>query len=382
MFKNVPVKADHSLPFLDSKVRLVKNWQLSNLTVVGQYTDNFASLSNDATLQKYPEITWTVIEHPLFGSPLHAALNSSYDYYYREEGQKGHLFDVSPVFSLPINLLGTLQLTPFLGLQETLWEREDDIAGGDDKHGDRALYRAGANLNMELHRIFDVKGKMVEKIRHEIKPELVYTYVPHVDQNDVPDFATAADEQNTLAYALTHTLIGRIKGEDGKISYREILRFKISQIYYIEEGTDDPVETGRHPQHFSDINMELDVLPLKYCKFQLQNRYDVNDSEWKQTNYDFNVSDVRGDAAAVEYRYTKDAIEEINFHLKAALTKAVDATYTYRKNMLNDRTVESTYGIRFRRQCWNLELSYSDSESDRNVMLGISLLGLGRLGGP
>ena len=56
-FKQVPFYGDQSLGELDSTVRLVKNWQLYSLTALISYTDDFSSASNDATLQKYPEIT-------------------------------------------------------------------------------------------------------------------------------------------------------------------------------------------------------------------------------------------------------------------------------------------------------------------------------------
>ncbi|MGZ6240751.1 MAG: LPS-assembly protein LptD, partial [Syntrophales bacterium] len=69
-FKKIPFYGDESLGSLDSTVRMVKNWQLYNLTALISYTDDFASASNDATLQKYPEITFKGIKRPIFGSPI------------------------------------------------------------------------------------------------------------------------------------------------------------------------------------------------------------------------------------------------------------------------------------------------------------------------
>ena len=56
-FKKITFVGDESLGKLESKLRLVKDWSLYNLTALVKYTDDLASPANDATVQKYPEIT-------------------------------------------------------------------------------------------------------------------------------------------------------------------------------------------------------------------------------------------------------------------------------------------------------------------------------------
>ena len=81
------------------------------------------------------------------------------------------------------------------------------------------------------------------------------------------------------------------------------------------------------------------------------------------------------------YRYTKDSLQEINLYLKASLTSSIDAVYILRRNLLDKKTIESTYGVKYRRQCWLFELNVTSGEYDRTVMAYISLLGLGGGGG-
>jgi hypothetical protein len=149
--------------------------------------------------------------------------------------------------------------------------------------------------------------------------------------------------------------------------------------------------------------MELDVKPLKYFSFMARNTYSVNSGEWLQTNYDLNISDWRGDSATVGYRSTKNIVtvvnpstptmpftsfqysqpagEEIDLSLKAVITKSVDIIYVLRKNQLDDIILERTYGIKYRKQCWSIDFYYSESENDKTYMVGVSLLGLGKVGG-
>ena len=103
----------------------------------------------------------------------------------------------------------------------------------------------------------------------------------------------------------------------------------------------------------------------------------MNSGDWKQSNYDLTVSDTRGDSASVGYRYTRDALEEINLFLKASVTSSLDAIYILRHNLKDGRTVESTYGVKYRRQCWYVEVDLSDRADDRTIMFYVSLLGMG-----
>ena len=410
-FKKVPFVGDESLGSLESTVRLVKNWQLYNLTALVRYTDDYASASNDATLQKYPEITLKGIKRPVFGTPLNFEFDTTYDYYYRTEGQKGHLYDVQPVLTMPLRMGDYLQLTPQIGVKDTLWDRNDNLDTVQNKHDNRIIYTTGATATTEIHRIFNMGGQEVEKIRHGIKPELTYTYIPNVNQDNVPDFATLIPEQNTLTYAVTNTLVTKLKEKGGRSSYLEFLRLKLSQTYDFNEakrGDKFDSTTGAliDKRPFSDVDIELDVKPFKYLSFSARNKYNPYSNSWDQANYDLNMSDWRGDTATVGYRYTSThfstinginasatnipfypylytsaPLEEIDLSLKAVITKAVDLIYVLRKDGFNKQILENTIGFNYHKQCWSIEVRYSETENDKSYTVGFSLYGLGKVGG-
>jgi LPS-assembly protein len=81
------------------------------------------------------------------------------------------------------------------------------------------------------------------------------------------------------------------------------------------------------------------------------------------------------------FQYSQPAGEEIDLSLKAVVTKSIDLIYILRKNQLDDIILERTYGVKYRKQCWSIEVYYSESENDKRFMVGISLLGLGKFGG-
>ncbi|MCX5838893.1 MAG: LPS assembly protein LptD [Deltaproteobacteria bacterium] len=377
-FSRVSFLGDESLGSLDSTVRLTKDWSLYNLTALARYTDDFSAPDNNGTLQKYPEATLTGFRQPLFNSPLQLEFTAGYDHFFRQEGQKGHLWQISPTLFLPLKLGSYARMTPQAGFRGDVWERSDSAADAGDKYGDREVFTLGTTLSTEISRVFDVNGAEVEKIRHGIRPEITYTYIPDTSQDHAPDFLDRIPGQHTLTYGITNTLLTRMRAKDGKISYREMMRFKIGQTYDIREAGRDVTGSGKDNQPFSDVDLELDLAPLPYFSLSARNKYDVNSGNWRQSNYDLTLSDHRGDSMSAGYRYTRDTLEEINLYLRAVLTSSLGATYVLRRNQFDGRTVESTCGLQYRKQCWNVELNVSDRVDDRAVMVVFSLYGMGK----
>lgn len=379
-FKRISFQADESLNSLDSTVRLVKDAELYNITALARYTDDFTSPSNDQTLQKYPEISLFTVKRPLLGTPLHGMINGTYDYFYRNEGQKGHMYDIQPLVSLPVRLGHYARFVPEFSVRETIWDRDDDESGtmpGVSHRGDRQVYTASAVLNTEFHRIYAIGGKQFDKIRHVIKPELTYTYIPDPSQEDIPDYVTPIDETNSLTYALTNTLTAKMREKDGSSSYREIVRFKLFQTYDIREARRSVQADEPDSEPFRDLNMELFIDPFSYLSFAARNKLDVNSGDWLQTNYDLVLRDWRGDSATLQYRYTQDSIEEINLNLNAKLTSQLDALFILRRNELEEKNLERTYLLKYHRQCWGVDFGYSDGDNDRRFVVSFSLYGMG-----
>ncbi|MDO9529786.1 MAG: LPS assembly protein LptD [Syntrophales bacterium] len=402
-FSKVSFMGDNSLASLDSTARLVKDWNLFNLTALVQYTDNFASYDNNSTLQKYPEITFTGVNQPIMDTPLNFALDSSFNNYQRTEDDHGQLYDIHPTFSLPLNFGDYLDFTPSIGLRETVWDASE-LEGANkeqqEENGGRELYNVGAALSTEVQRIFDIGGETVDKIRHGIKPELTYTYIPYVYQSDLPDFVAAVSETNSVTYSLTNSFMARLKNtdkntdksedkskdksedksEDGGISYREFLLVKLSQAYDIREQRKHRGSLTTEKRPFGNVDMELKFDPFQYLTFDADTSFNVDSGEWEKTNYDLSVSDWRGDSATIGYRYTQKSLEEINVLLNAKITDSLDLIYVLRRDELNNIYHETTYGLEYQRQCWSVQATYSDDDNDRVWMVVFSLYGLGKVG--
>jgi len=381
-FGNVSFEANKSLPSLTSTARLVREWNLFNATALAEYTDNFQSSSNDETLQKYPELTFTGMKQPIFGSPFDFELTSSFGNYYRTTGYRGNVLDIYPVFSLPLSFYEYLEFIPSLGLRETTWDSSYSGSGtsAEDKDGSRELYTAGATLTSEVSRIFNVGGEVIDKIRHAIRPEVTYSYIPYVYQGDIPDFLAGVAETNTATYAIINTLVARLKDETGGKTYREFLRFKLGQPYDIKEARRDTSGSIQPRRPFGNVTAELDFNPFSYLSVDSDAQFNVNGGEWEALNATIDISDPRGDSLTTEYRYTQNSVEAINVYLKAKATDTLDLWYAVRKNELDKKTLETTYALDYHKQCWSVEFSLTHSPDDKSFMVVFSLYGLGKVG--
>ena len=379
-FQRISFLGDESLGSLNSTVRLTKDWSVYNLSALASYTDDFSSPTNDGTLQAYPVVNLTGFRQPLFGSPLQLDFGATYVNFYRREGQKGNLWELNPTMYLPIKLGPYLRATPWAGFRGSIWDRTDSETDTEDKYGTREVFPVGTSLSTEISRVFTVGSGSggVEKIRHSIGADVFYTYIPEVLQENLPNFVGGIGAQNTLTYGLTNTIVSRTKGTDGKANYHQLMRLLLAQTYDIRESrrTITNPDTDKH-RPLSDVFLELDLAPIQYFSLAARNIYSTNTGHWTQTNYDLTLLDNRGDFLSVGYRYTRESLREINLYLKASLTSSIDAVYILRRNLLDKKTIESTYGVKYRRQCWLFEVNVTSGEYDRTVMAYISLVGLG-----
>jgi LPS-assembly protein len=383
-FRRISFKADESISYLYSTFTVTKDWQLYNLTALAKYTDDFSTIDNAATLQKYPEVILTGFRRPLFDSNLEMDFTTGYDYYYSDEGQRGHLWELNPTLYLPFNLWKYFPVTPWTGIRMSAWDRTDSLAGAEGKNGERNLFNVGATVSTEFNRVFTVNSESLEKLRHVIKPELTYQYIhiPRVYDKTLPSFLGAIYPYNAVTYGVINTLTAKMKQDDGKTFYRELLRFKVSQAYDIIEAKQDYPAGGKENRPFGDIITEFDAWPSPFVWLSARNTFDVTSGGQKQNNYDIGLSDSRGDSISVGYRYTRYALEGFNLFAKAEISKTLQLTYLLNENRLDHRTLESTIGMLYRKQCWTLGLSVSEEDGegdkkDRRFMVYFWLLGLG-----
>jgi len=372
--------AERSLESIESNLSATKSW--ANWSLVGQLRvfNNLLDADDEDTLQRLPEAALTGTDSKLYNTPFYLSSVSSYVNFWREEGIRGQRLDIRPRLSLPMSPGGYFDFIPSIGPKATLWYVEGNT---DDKsYYDRFLYDLSADLRTTFVRVYRTGFESLKALRHTIRPNVTYTYIPDAEQDDLPNF-DALDRiapQNSIAYSVNSTLTG--KHQDGdNVWYFDYLYLDLSQSYNFFEAQRDLTSPTDKRRPFSEIAGELIVRPSPNVTATAKGRFDPYENRFNTYDISFAAADSRGDTISVAHRFVRDGANYLEGFLRARLSRSVDFTYLQRYSFDEYRSLESSYGIEYAHQCWSATLTYTERLEERIVYLTFNLLGLGRVAG-
>ena len=363
-----------------SFISLTKNWERFSLFGEARHTVDLRQ-EDKTTLQNYPAVNFRGMRQPIPGSPFYFSMDSSYDYFWREQGVTGHRLDINPRLSLPMRW-GFFEVTPDLGVRETVYRSQN---GTEESHT-RELWDFKTTVATEISRIFETGSKRVPKLKHLVRPEISYTYVPDVDQRQIPDYDTAVPKSNAITYGITQRLIGKVEEAPGKIRYHEFAYCKLSQTYNLFEANQE-VSPGSEPRRpFGLINVEARVKLLQYINAENITAYDPNKNRFLSSYTTADFSDFRGDGLHLEYTWAEGTQDQINGNLRIRILSSLDASYGKRYSWLDQQSLETVYGLHYRHQCWSVDLSYTErpaiagQPAENKIMLLFTIVGVTSVG--
>lgn len=387
---------DYSDPVRLNRLDFHRNWSQLNLDVDFRWFDDVIqrrfSTTND-TLQRLPFVGFAATKQRIFSSLFFLNLDSSYNYFYRQDGDRSQRLDIHPRFYLPLSLRNFFTLEPSVGLRETLWFFDPEIStGAQDDRSHRELYDFRVDLTSDISRTFDVGGATIDRLKHTIKPQIAYDYIPEVDQTDLPQFDAIdrIEPENRVTYSITNFLMARApqastpqNGREATVlpQYRQISRFKLSQSYDIEEARREDLLPGEKKQPFSPIIAEFDLAPNPNVIIDADAAWNVYDSRLDTGNIGLRLIDKRKDRLYTEYRYTRDGSETIKADLFVNITAAIATGFEYEKNIVSGQRLKAGASLLYRSQCWSLDVRYLDEPSNTKIQFTINLTGLGGVGG-
>jgi len=385
-----------------NRLNLNRNWDKYSLTAETLWYDNVINRrwkDSDTTLQQLPLIVFDGSKQQVLKSPLYFSLDSQYTYLYSEDGQRGHRADVYPRFYLPYRFKNYFSFEPSAGVRETGWymdrkETGEDYLSEEKKRFNRQIYDIKLDLSSEMYKVYESEIFGTSGIKHSVTPQIIYEYVPDQDQDEFPDFDIDSidriEKKNLITYSITNTFTSRsinntIKSDNEPImyDYRQFFWLRLEQSYNIYEDREDNPQkwenqTDRRP--FSPLKAELEFFPVKYLSFEGDVQWCSYDDEFVSYNAKMNLSDNRDDTLSVEYRYTQDSIKSITSDLSLKITDFLTAYGGYERNILNDKRIKTSAGLKYQAQCWSLRIGCTDEPDDRKYEFSINLYGLGEVG--
>jgi len=401
---------DYSDPIRVNSLNLNKRWDNYTLNSGVRWYDNVIirqSDETDTTLHKLPFLQINSLRQRLSNFlPLYWELDSEYTHFYREEGETGDRIDIYPRISLLKQFGNYLTFEPSVGFRETVWNinnNEDDTYL--TKKSSRGIYDIKAELTSNLFKVYQIDeektglmGKDADKIKHIIRPQIIYEYVPDKNQDEYPSFDTIdrIEKKHRITASITNTVISRsVAGSSQRLeptagsvvaassqrlepSYQPVCRFKLEQSYDISEPGIQDSSFKNHS--FSPIYGEIELAPGDFLSVQADAKWSPYDLDFQSRNFSFNLKDKRGDSLFLEYRYNQDLSESFFTDMTARLSERWFAFADYERNLKEGEDIKTSIGILYSSACWSADLSYTNENNDRRYSFMINLKGLGGIG--
>ncbi|MGB5616923.1 MAG: LPS assembly protein LptD, partial [Desulfobacterales bacterium] len=383
---------DYTDPLRLNRFSLTRTWDKFNLDADFQWTEDVIKRrfeESDDTLQRLPAISFIGIKQQLFSSDLYFDLLSSYNYLYRQEGATGQRLDVYPRFYWPLRFSRYFSLEPSIGLRETLWWTDPTTDGS--RFSNRQLWDGRVEMKSDIYNIFATDWMRFDRIKHIVRPRIVYEYAPDVGQNDLPDFdfIDRIGPANLVTYSINNFLIARSPGkapsdtvgdEPPAHDYREIVRFNLEQSYYFDPTIREDATAEEKEQHFSPIGAELDIGLTPYLTLDSEAKWDVYDNRLASTSVAMLLSDIRGDRLTTAYSYTRDNVNSITADLLVIWNQSVATGFLYETNLRTNERLQTGVRLLYRAGCWGFQVNYLDEPNDRTIAFSVNLFGLGEFG--
>jgi len=338
-----------------------KNWDKFSFLAQTAVYDDLTQASNDATVQKLPQIS--VYAHPqsFFGIPLFFDLTSSYSNFWREENVAAQRWDLFPRITFPIRLFDVLKFESDIGGRETFYKFDNDPTGMYRGRESRETFVAGMEMSTEFYRVYD--GEIVSKISdlfkiskwmHTVEPTVRYQYSPPLNQDEIPVFddIDRIPYTSQITYGVTQRLIGKPEKEGVSSGPYEYGKLRISQSYSL--GDPVAIDSRGNGEHFSNIQGELWWNFNPYLS--AHSDAELNPYRW---SFDiFNVlvqaKDRRDDVVQLQYRSTQGKDKQINVNGRI---KTINPLYLYGGfyyNLMERTRVQTIYGAEYQSQCWSV----------------------------
>lgn len=347
------------------------------------------------TLQKLPQISFYAHPQSLSHTPLFFDLSSSYAHFWREEGMKGHRDEIFPRFFLPMRLFQVLRVNPMIGPRETLYKPYDTPHSKGKGWESREMFEAGVDLSTEFYRIFKASRASkifnlisVSKLMHTIEPAIGYYYRPRVYQKDLPlfDNLDRLPYTNQITYGFTQRLIGKPIMEGLYSGPMEYAKLKIFQSYSF--GDPFSQDSKGKDRNFSNIQGELWLNFGPYLQAKWDGALSPYEGNFESCNFLINLKDRRDNAIQVQYRYTRQTIEELNVGLRVKPILPLSLYGAIKYNLRDDWRIENIYGAEYKAQCWIFGVVVEDKgkspdgtqRKEFKFHLYLNLLGVGSLG--
>jgi LPS-assembly protein len=355
--------------------KILRSW--SGMSLEGNLVavDDISTLSDgtNTPLMQLPEIDFNGTM-PTGFADVNLDWDTNYVYYWREDGIGGNRFDIFPSLSSPIPMGPYLESRAELGVRDTLYFVSEfgDTTWDNDTTQNRIYPEFNAEVATTWERDFFAQSESTTTIRHQIRPYTRYTYIPDVNQDDLPYFdgVDLIGEQNRITYGFDNFFNRVGDGLDGSDSLSDYATLQIEQSYDFRNSSSD--------EPFSDIYLRLRWLPFSRGTLDYKTFYDVYGSGFASHAFEGTVYNSRGDFFGLEYSYQDVGdIDQINAYLGATIFDRWVIGGGVQQSISLDETIQANGSITYNALCWSVKFETRYIPEETSFLLVFNLANIG-----
>jgi len=363
--------------YLETNAFLTKNGEFWSLTPQVKYVYDLIG-ANTGTLQQLPMVSFAGIKRPLL-DPVFFSFDSDFTNFYREKGLQGQRLRVAPLVTVYASPAPFPDVTAWGGYRQSVYNAYGAADNGGTFYGTTT---AGASTSSTLTRVYAINRGALERVRHVLIPELSYQFVESFVTTSPSyfDYNDKLTTQSMLTWSLTNYLTGRFRSADGVSEYREILYLRLSQGYDVRQTGRDLLATGSDSRQFTDLRAESRITPLKNLSLLADTRFSPYDVRFTSVDVTAEYRSDTVNMVSLDYHYAGHSWDYLEARFGLPLGRLFSLNYTGRYVIPGSLFLENMVSLEYRHQCWGITVSYQHRPDATELMVSLSLAGIGSVG--
>jgi LPS-assembly protein len=264
-----------------------------------------------------------------------------------------------------------LSLTPRIGARATFYDQGATTM----EPAERKYTYARADLNARVSRVYGKDEEAgIGRIRHSIEPTVSYSYIPRIEQGDIPklDAVDEVKEENVMTFALINRLTARYK-EGATVRTFDLMVFRLSESYDLNQARNKDLVNA---QPRSEVQGELAVKTPKLLTISANANYNTYTNRLSSSSESVSL---KGESAQFDmtHQYLRDP--KTQFLITGLGFKAGrwDLKGQVWRDVETRNFTQKEYTVHYASQCWGLGLSYINKPGETQYLFMLDLKGLG-----
>ncbi|MAD91326.1 MAG: hypothetical protein CMQ54_01160 [Gammaproteobacteria bacterium] len=361
-----------SVTHLNRSIRL--DYYSPNLSILGQIQDyqtiDDVISENQKPYRRLPQIlingNWSMPLGFRFGFDGEAV---NFD---RDIGVTGWRFNASPKLEVPIKRPGWF-FTPAIALDHTFYQLKNTLP-----NEQTSLSRITPITSVDTGLFLERSMKNSKRIQ-TIEPRLLYTYIPHRDQDNLPIFDTIIPDFNLVQLFRKNRYLGvdRI-GDTNHFSVgvttrilnlssgRELMSATIGQTRYLSDHTVKLGSQNILTDKTSDYIAQLRILLFKNVNFDFGHQWGSGNENTTKTEARLQYKPSNNKVLNISYRFRKNSLEQADLSWSWPLANRWNFVGRYNFSLRDKEVLEQFFGLEYESCCWGLRLVSRRHLSTRN----------------